>query len=181
MIRTNFIASILPIALGAIFMPTIAAAENGLETIESIAAYAAGPCFIHQSGDVNATLKTAKDATVLTGLKVAMEQGTSIVYGDFAGLNITLSSGIDDVSCAFRIPANMIDHAGFELMEETLDAAIKARYPDFIDSTNDDPSPHIDGHDWVTRTEANDALAITIQYTTERGVLFVSAAQKKYD
>lgn len=158
-----------------------AADDEGLSTIESIAAFATGPCMIHQSGDIDATLKVAKKLTLATGLPLLMEQDRSMVFGDFAGLNVTISGSIDSASCAMRIPGAMINHAGFEAIEAAIQAVINARYPDHLEALNDDPSPHVDGHDWVIRTEANDSLAITIQFGTETGVLFVSAANQQYD
>lgn len=175
MIRSILITS----ALVVLSAPVIA--QDAAISIENIAIFTAGPCLIPQSGDVLETLKVASKGTMATGLPLLMEQDKSAVFGDWAGLNVTLSAGIDNVSCSVRMPGTLIDHAGFELIEAHLSAAIEAQYSDFIESISDDPSPHVDSHDWVIRTEANDAIAVTLQFGTESGIIFVSNAQQKYD
>ena len=169
-----------PLALLATFATPVYAQEGGLSPAE-IVDFVTGPCLLSETGDIATPFAALKEGARQTGLPKVVADAKTGIYGDLSGLNIIVTAGVDSLTCVVSIPASMIDHDGFDVLETVITEAFTARLPGFKSSANDDPSPHVDGRDWVIDTAAKDHVAASLGFATEDGVQFSSVAQKTYE
>lgn len=152
-----------------------------LGTPEAIASFAATACVFDETADIAGPFKAVLKAARATGLPVIVENDTTGIYGELSGLNIIVTAGVDNLACVVKVPAAMIDHDGFEVLEAAISEAFETRHPGHLTSASDDPSPHADGRDWVLDTAAGDHIAASLNFATLDGVNFASVAQKTYE
>lgn len=176
---TNLTAAFALLCAGA--LAGSASAQEAGPGLDEIVALATGPCLFTESGDVTTPFSAARDAAAALGLMTLSDTDKAAMFGMPGQTTAVITAGVDLVTCRITLPPPAGDHDGFETVEAALDAEITARYPKHLESIDDDPSPHIDGHDWVVRTDANDHLAVVLDYSTERGTEINIAIQKKYD
>ena len=154
------------------------------QTPEPVAAamqFAASACVFEATGDIATPFAAVQEMARATGLPVIVEDDKTGIYGDFGGLNIIVTAGLDSLSCVVQIPASQIDHDGFESFETLITEAFTTRHPTHAGGAMDDPSPHIDGRDWVIDTAAKDHIAASLGFATQDGVQFAASAEKTYE
>lgn len=146
------------------------------------AKFAVDLCMYDKTTDLAGDLAASKQKVAATGLSTMVETDDMGMYGVSGEQFIMVSKSIDSLICIIELSAAKGgDHAFFEELEALFDAAYDTRYPGHKESINDDPSPHVDGHDWIIRTAANDDAIITISFGTEEGISISGVLAKKYD
>ena len=158
-----------------------ALAQEGGPGLDAFIALATGPCLFADIGDVATPFKAARDAAAGLGLMVLSDTDQAAMFGIPLQQQVVVTRGVDHVACVITFAPPLGDHDAYKAVEAALDDEITARDPDHLESLEDDPSPHVDGHDWLAHTPANDALAVALDYSTERGVEIAVSIQKKYD
>ncbi len=166
-------------ALGGLAGPV--AAQDMANSPVMIVDFVTGPCLLSETGDIATTFAALKQAVRQTGLPRLVADSTTGIYGDPSGFHIIVTAGSDSLTCVISIPASVIDHVGFEVLETVVTEEFDARLPGYKTSASDDPSPDVDGREWVIDTAAGDHIAAALSFATEDGVQFSSVAQKKYE
>lgn len=163
--------------------PQFATAQQTKATSpEAFSAFVVDLCMFNQTEDIPAELAVAQQKATASGLPTVVENADMGMYGQSDAIFIMVSKTIDTLACVVELPAAQGgDHAFFEVVEAYFDAAYDSRYPDHLESIDDNPSPHIDGHDWIIRTDANDSAVVTISFGTEDGISISGVLAKKYD
>ncbi|HGG05024.1 MAG TPA: hypothetical protein ENK28_06155 [Aliiroseovarius sp.] len=161
-------------------LPVSASGQDLTDPVQASMAFAAHNCVFTETGDIADHFAAIQAAARETGLPVVVEDAKTGIYGDMLALHIIVTAGLDNLSCLVKIPASLIDHDGFEVFETLVDTTFNERHPGHKGGPKDDPSPHIDGRDWVIDTAAPDHIAATLSFGTEEGVQLAAAAQKLY-
>ena len=174
MIRASTLMALVGLA-------TPAMAQQTDPSLDAIMDFAANYCVFEQTDDIAGPFKTAKKAAIATGLPVVVEDEKSGIYGDMSATFVIVTAGLDNLSCVVKFPANVMGHDGFEKLETMISATFDSRFPGHLTGADDDPSPHVDGRDWVIDTAAKDHIAVTLNFGTEEGVQLSSVAQKTYE
>ena len=103
------------------------------------------------------------------------------MYGSPASTFVMVSKTIDSLTCLVKIAPPFGSFQPYKIIEAGFDAQFRGRYPEYKDSIDDDPSPHVEGHDWIVRTLANDSIIISIDWGTEDGITIAGVTKKEYD
>ncbi len=149
--------------------------------LDAFIALATGPCLFAETGDVATPFKAARDAAAGMGLMALSDTDQAAMFGIPLQQQVVVTRGVDHVACMITFAPPLGDHDAYKEVEAALDAEITARDPNHLESIEDDPSPHVDGHDWLLHNAANDALAVALDYSTERGVEIATSIKKQYD
>ncbi len=171
----------LGVTLAMALATTSAMAQQSDPSLDAIMDFAAKSCVFETIDDVAGPFKAAKKAAIATGLPVVVEDEKTGIYGDLSEMFIIVTAGLDNLSCVVKFPASVMGHDGFEQLETMVSATFNSRFPGHMTDPNEDPSPHVDGRDWVIDTAAKDHIAVTLSFGTEDGVQLSSAAQKTYE
>ncbi len=155
------------------------AAQDGVDT-SALADMMASAC-IFDTLDFDAEYAAVKAAMAGTGLPLVMEQEKNVMYGDPAGVNLVATRTIDSLTCTLRLPAPVGTHEVFAEFEAKFDAAIGQTFAKHISQPDDDPSPHIDGHDWVASFPGQMHYAATLDWGTEEGLLVGIGFRQLYE
>ena len=173
------IRALVSAGLVALAAPTMA--QDFTDSPAMIVDFVTQSCIFSETGDIEAAFATLKEGARQTGLPKLVADAKTGIYGDLSGFHIIVNAGLDSLGCVIKIPASDIDHVGFEVLETVITEEFDARHPGYLTSANDDPSPHVDGRDWVIDTAAKDHIAATLNFGTEDGVILSSVAQKTYE
>jgi len=166
--------------LAVVLLPLPAVSQDIEADAETIATFVASACVFTGTGDIATPLAKVQEAARATGLPVVVETETLGIYGDLAGLKLVTSTSAESIACAVEIPADQINHDGFELIEARVTAAFDLLHPGFASSEATNPSAEYDNRDWVINTADKDHIAAGLLFT-EDGVKFSASATKIHE
>ncbi len=158
-----------------------ATAQDIFTSPQSTANFAVGLCLFPTTLDLAGQLNAAKEKAKATGLPIMVENDDRGMYGDPSGVFVVVTKTIDSLTCLIQIAPPIGNHEAFEAIESTFAIEYQVRFAGYKESIDDDPSPHIDGHDWIVRTPTNDSIITVIDYATEDGISITGVTKKEYD
>ena len=171
-----------PLALAALALaPAGALAQDVFASPETTAIFAIDLCIYPSTENIPAHLSEAQAKVAATGLAALSETEDAGMYGTPADVFVVVTKTIDSLTCLVQIPPPRGDIAAYKIIEAGFDAQFQGRFPGYKESIDDDPSPHIEGHDWIVRTPENDSVIITIDWGTEDGISIAGVRKKEYD
>ena len=156
-------------------------AEKALGTPESVATFVVDLCVFPSSEGTGGQLHQAQERAAGTGLEAMVESTEMGMYGSQETIFVIVQKSIESLSCVVKIAPPFGNHETFEVIEAAFDAEFRGNFPGYNESIDDDPSPHVDGHDWIIRTEANDSVIIVIGFDTVDGITVAGITKKEYD
>jgi hypothetical protein len=98
-----------------------------------------------------------------------------------AGAHVVFTREIDSLACALTVPAPPADEAYFATVRDRMQAMISATYPTALSVSNDDPSPHVDGHQWVFSNPRDRHFAVSLDWQRERGITLAVGYRQIYE
>ena len=158
-----------------------AASQDVLTTPENAAIFSINLCMFPSTENIPELLTEAKSKAADSGLPVVVENDDSGMYGSPADAFVMVSKTIDSLTCLVKMPPPRGSFQTYKIIEAGFDAQFRNLYPSYKEDIDDDPSPHVDGHDWIVRTLANDTIIITIDWGTEDGITIAGVTKKEYD
>ena len=136
---------------------------------------------LFDSLDFNAEYQALTTAMEGTGLPVVMAQEKTSVFGDMTAMNIVVARKIDELSCFMRIPAPMGTKEVFSDFQAKMDAVVDTAFPKHLEEADSDPSPHVDGHDWVASFPGKMHYAVSLDWGTETGLQLAVGFRQLYE
>ncbi len=171
-----------PLALAALaLVPAGTRAQDMFASPETTAIFAVNLCMFPSTQDIPAQLSGARSRVAATGLPVLSQTDEAGMYGNPAGVFVVVTRTIDSLTCLVQIKPPRGDFTAYKIVEAGFDAQFRGGFPGYKDSIDDDPSPHVEGHDWIVRTPENDSVIITIDWGTEDGITIAGVRKKEYD
>ena len=131
--------------------------------------------------DFDAEFAKAIAAFSTAELPVALSQERTVVYGTPGGASLVLNRKVDEIACALMLPPQIGTHDYYKVLEAQIGPAFKAAHPKHIDQLNDDPSPHVDGHDWVASYPGQMHQAVTLRWETDSGITLAIGFRQLYE
>lgn len=175
MISRALMASTFAVLVGA---PGLA--QTVLDTPGAAGALIANAC-VSQSLDFEALLERATTIAEQIGLPQVTKSDTVAVFGDLSSAHVMFTREIDALACALTVPSPPGDEAYFATVRERMQAMISATYPTALSVANDDPSPHVDGHQWVFNNPRDRHFAVSLDWQRERGVMLGVGYRQIYE
>lgn len=114
-------------------------------------------------------------------LPVTVAQEGSVVYGTPGGASLVLNRKVDEIACALMLPAAIGTHEYYKVLEGQVGPTFKATHPNHIDQVSDDPSPHVDGHDWVASYPGQMHQAVSLRWNTDSGIVLAIGFRQLYE
>ncbi|MDF1856900.1 hypothetical protein [Pseudooceanicola sp.] len=132
--------------------------------------------------DFDAEYAAMTEAMAGSGLPEVMVQDKTVMYGDPAAqLTLVGTRTIDSLSCTLQLPAGIGTHEVFTDFETRFETALQQHFGSLISQPDDDPSPHVDGHDWVASFPGRMHYAVTMNWGTEEGLLVAIGFRQLYE
>lgn len=131
--------------------------------------------------DFEGQFKATTEAMASSGLPVVAQEDKTAVYGDPAGAYLVTTRSIDSLSCALRLPAPLGSREVLEDFRTKFGAGIADTFPDVTSLADDNPSPHIDGHDWSASFPGKMHYALALDWGTEDGLTVAIGFNQLYE
>ena len=157
----------------------VSMAQDSLDTA-ALAETVAQACMF-ETIDFDAEYAALTSAFADGPLPSMMEQEKTQVFGDMSATHIIVSRKIDELACFMRMPAPLGSKDVFTEFETALDSAIDAAFPKHLEEKDTNPSPHIEGHDWVASFPGKMHYAVALDWGTETGLQLAVGFRQLYE
>ena len=131
--------------------------------------------------DFDAEYAEAVAAFEVAKLPVAVQQDSNVIYGNPGGASLVLNRKVDEIACALILPAEVGTHDYYKVLEAQIGPTFKSTHPNHIDQELDDPSPHVDGHDWVASYPGQMHQAVSLRWNTDSGIVLAIGFRQLYE